>query len=133
MYLKLACCLAIVALFPVTAFSQSAPLTITSLSQNQTVAIRQLVRGRAASGIRQIWLVVHPLETDDCWAQGPTIVNSDGTWQIMAQFGEAGSEHAGKPYEVRALANPRRTAAPGRVQCGLDAELYSDPINVVRN
>lgn len=111
-------------------------VAIASLVPDQRVAPREFVSGRAPPGTRQIWLIVHPRETDECWAQGPGTADADGIWQIMGHFGEAGVQHAGKLYEIRAIAGPRlspdRRLEVGRVSCGLDALLSSEWVNVVR-
>jgi hypothetical protein len=108
----------------------------TSLAPNQRVAPRESVGGRAPPGTQQIWLIVHPREIDGCWAQGPGTADDDGNWQIMGHFGEVGAQHAGKLYEVRAIAGPRlspeRQLEVGPVGCGLDARLSSAWVNVVR-
>ena len=111
-------------------------IAITSLAPDQRVAPRESVGGRAPPGTQQIWLIVHPRETDACWAQGPGTADADGIWQIMGSFGEVGAQHSGKLYEVRAIAGPRSSPdmrLEGHfVNCGLDAQLSSEWVNVVR-
>lgn len=122
---------------PSGAFAEATMLRITSPMPDQSVSVRPFVRGEAPPGTKQVWLIVHPLETDDCWAQGPGIVNADGTWRIIGQFGEAGIQDAKKPYEVRAIANPHLPAdkplEAGPVSCGLDAQLHSESVDVIRD
>lgn len=133
--LMAATCLALS--LPSEAFAQPTALRITTPTPNQSVAVRTPVLGEAPPGTKQVWLIVHPLETNDCWAQGPSIVNADGTWRIIGQFGEAGNQDEKKPFEIRAIANPNLPAdkplAVGPANCGLDAQLYSEPVDVTRD
>ena len=131
---KLTCAAGIALLLPAVALGQSDSFKITDLTPDQAVDIRELVSGEAPIGVK-VWLIVHPLEIDDCWAQGPSAVSSGGTWRIMGQFGEAG-QHSGKPYEIRAIANPHvAPEAPlkaGLVSCGIEGDLNSDSVDLVR-
>lgn len=107
-------------------------ITIEKPSQKQTVGVRQDVAGKVSDNSATVWVVVQPRETADCWVQTPIAVNSDGSWQVMAQFGENIPSHSGKQYEVRALANPRTPLRVGRTGCWPEAEARSDPVYVVR-
>jgi len=110
---------------------QSFSITIERPAQKAAVAVREDVAGKTSARSR-VWLVIQPRETSDCWIQNPAIPTSDGSWRIPAQFGEEGSQHRGKAYEIRALVNPKNPLAPGKVNCWPEADAYSDPVHVTR-
>ena len=107
-------------------------IKIQTPTQKELVEVMHKVAGTVSERSAKVWLVVQPRETTDCWIQKPILVNSDGSWQLMAQFGEEKSEHSGKSYEIRALANPKSTMRIGKTSCWPEAAVYSDPVYVVR-
>lgn len=107
-------------------------VTIGSPAEGSTVATHQQVSGVVSDWRAQVWVVVHPLETADCWVQSQAVVEQGGAWSASAQFGEAVPEHSGKPYEIRALANPRSRLSPGMVRCWPAAGASSKPLRVRR-
>jgi len=111
---------------------QTLSIKIQKPAQKELVGVKHEVAGTVSDRSAKVWLVVRPRETADCWIQNPILVNNDGSWRLLSQFGEEKPEHSGKPYEIRALANPKTTMRPGKTICWPEAEVYSDPVYVVR-
>lgn len=100
--------------------------------QNDRVAVRSDVVGKTSEKKATVWVIVQPRETGDCWVQTSSIADSEGNWRVMAQFGEEAGEHAGRPYEIRALARPKGDIKTGKTACWPEAAVYSDPVYVTR-
>jgi hypothetical protein len=111
---------------------QARSATIQEPSQNEAVAVRHEVVGKVPEKGTTVWVIVHPRMTPDCWVQSPSISNSDGSWRVMAQFGENRPEHSGQHYEIRALTDPKGKLTVGKTACWPDAGSYSDSVYVVR-
>ena len=101
-------------------------------AKREPVGVRHEVSGAVSDKSARVWLVVHPQETSDCWIQNPILANADGTWRLLAQFGENDPAHSGKPFEIRAFANPKSALRPGKTTCWPEAEAHSDPVYVIR-
>lgn len=108
-------------------------IAIVSPTSNTTVEMHDRLRGTVTDAGASIWIVVHPIETMDCWIQKPVIVDQDGSWVANVQFGEDKPKHSGSPYEVRALANPKQALKPGKTSCWPEAVATSRPLFVRRS
>jgi hypothetical protein len=111
--------------------SASLSVSITA-PPNSEVDVHDFIMGKVSDKDSHVWLVIQPLETMACWVQKPVIVDDDGTWKASVQFGEHKTEHSGKRYEIRALANPRLALAPGPTKCWPQAEAISAALYVRR-
>jgi hypothetical protein len=94
--------------------------------------VHHKISGTVSDKNANVRVVIHPIETPDCWAQMPAVVGDDGTWSVVAQFGENDPSHSGKGYEVRAFANPRANLSPGPTPCWPQAAANSDALYVTR-
>lgn len=101
---------------------------ITAPENNSFVNVYDRVSGLVSDRQAHLWVVVQPLQTQDCWVQKPVIVDSRGIWTASVQFGEDKSLHSGKTYEVRVLANPIQKLVPGRTICWPEADAVSGPL-----
>lgn len=115
-----------------------------TMPPNQAIAIakpcngaqvgwRTIVKGRVLNPKSNVWVIIHPLEVNEHWVQPKIDVSSDGTWQVLAYFGQDGSVDAGKPYEIMAVANPKNLLKEGDAPPDWpDAEPKSDIVRVTR-
>lgn len=97
------------------------------------VAPRQLVTGIADAPLREVRLVVHPLDTGAYWVQPVPALARDGRWSVLAYFGRSGDIDAGKVFEVVAVADPEQPLEEGTVLAGWPkAAQRSSAITVTR-
>lgn len=83
----------------------SGELVITSPCPDSKVDAMRLVKGTVADAdVKEVWVIIHPMETADYWVQQKATVQ-DHKWEVICHFGEPG-QHVGKPYELRAVAMP---------------------------
>lgn len=110
------------------------PLTVTIIQPkpNAVVKPRDTVAGSVSDPRAKVWVVIHPTETSGFWVQPPVTVDSDGTWSVLAYFGREGSIDSGKPYEVRAFANPSEPLKPGERSEWPTASAQSRVVRVTR-
>ncbi|MDH5181608.1 MAG: hypothetical protein OEZ39_15565 [Gammaproteobacteria bacterium] len=111
-------------------------LTITAPATNSTVELHDVIRGRVSNpAVAEVWVVIHPVQSVDCWLQKPALVSADGSWMATVQFGKGEGEGSsgGLPYEVRALAGLRQPPIPGKTNCWPEAEVISRALYVKRN
>ena len=106
---------------------------ITSHKDEQRVPLNPIIRGKVFSKKANVWVIVHPMETDGFWVQPKATVNSDGKWRALIFIGRKGKEDSGKSFEIMAVANPKEDIARGDV---LDswpkAQAQSDTVELVR-
>lgn len=107
-------------------------ITIDSLQNNATVDVHEIISGRISIKNTHLWIVIHPIETQDCWVQLPVSINKAGEWIASVQFGEKTSAHNGKKFEVRALADKNNVLKPGRTRCWPKVAYQSASIYVER-
>lgn len=94
---------------------------------------RTKVTGTVSKPFSEVWVVVRPLETPDFWVQPKPTIKANGTWETLIYLGSDGPSHAGKAFELRAIANPIDSLKEGLVLPGWPrAEGKSDVINVTR-
>jgi hypothetical protein len=93
---------------------------------------RQEIKGTVSDPNADVRVVIHPVETPDFWVQDPVTVKDDGSWKVIAYFGEAKPEHAGKPFEVRAFANPSENLSAGKTARWPKAAARSNVVDVIR-
>ena len=110
---------------------QSLTVAITQPQPDAKVEQRATVSGSVSDPRAKVWVVIHPTETSGFWVQPPVTVDSDGTWSVLAYFGE-GSRDSGKPYEIRAFANPSETLKPGERSDWPTASAQSKVVRVTR-
>ena len=101
-------------------------LAILSPAAGATVSWRAPVDGRTDGRPREIWLIVRPIITNDCWVQPRAAIN-DGRWRVTATFGNVDS--IGAEYELRAIANPTAPLREGPVACWPQGEAQSDIVS----
>lgn len=101
-------------------------------ANGSTVDHRQEISGKVSDPNADIWVVIHPMETSDFWIQPRITVREDGSWKVIAYFGNAGPMHKGQHYEVRAFANPSVKLAEGKTQQWPGAAAKSNVLEVVR-
>jgi hypothetical protein len=93
---------------------------------------RQEVSGKVSDPNADVWVVVHPMETSDFWIQPHVTVREDGSWKVIAYFGNADPAHKGKRFEVRAFANPSDKLTEGKSNSWPVAEAKSNVLEVNR-
>lgn len=85
---------------------QSLDITIENPASQARVKPRDTISGKVSDPNATVWVVIHPKLTSDFWVQPPVTVDNDGTWEVEGHFGREGAVDSGKPYEIRAFANP---------------------------
>lgn len=90
-------------------------ITITSHKDQQSVALEPIIRGKVYSNKAQVWVIVHPMETEGYWVQQKATVRSDAKWYTQIFIGREGTEDSGKHFEIMAVANPKKPLARGDV------------------
>ncbi|MCA9472159.1 MAG: hypothetical protein MRJ96_15240 [Nitrospirales bacterium] len=94
---------------------------------------RTKVSGTVSNSLAKIWVVVRPLETRDFWVQPRTTVEANGEWETLIYLGGEDSSHAGKIFDVQAIANPEYPLNEGLILPGWPrAEGKSNVVRVVR-
>lgn len=88
-------------------------ITITSPGDGKKVDQRYLIEGTASDMVRDVWVVVHPIDTSSYWIQPRVSIRSDGAWSAMAYFGRSGELDKGKKFEVVAIADPQESLREG--------------------
>ena len=86
----------------------------------------------AEPGIEQVWIIVHPPQSETCWARGPAVVGQNGAWRLKAQFALPATTAPKEPYDLRAFTHPRAAVSPGLADCGVEAKLFSEAVDVTR-
>jgi hypothetical protein len=118
---------------PATESDAKRKLLIDAPCDGAKVAQRHFVQGVVTDAKAQVWVIVHPMETSDYWAQPNVTVRDGGKWKVLAYFGEPGAQHSGKSFEVRAVANPKLPLKEGQMLAKWpEAESTSQTIEVVR-
>jgi len=94
---------------------------------------RPTVGGTGGDPDAEVWVVVHPMEVADYWVQSPASVKADGTWKTIIYIGRPGTVDVGKHFEIRAVANPKKSIETGDVlPCWPEAEMSSEVVEVTR-
>jgi hypothetical protein len=112
--------------------SEQLRVVITSPKSGTVVEYRHEVNGTVSDPNADVWVVIRPVETSDFWVAPPVTVKEDGSWKVKAYFGEDKPEHSGKPFEVRAFANPVGNISEGKTTQWPRAAAKSNVANVVR-
>ena len=107
-------------------------ISLTAPKKGVGVTHRHEVSGKVSDSKADVWVVVRPVEQSDFWVQPPVTVDNDGTWKVTVYFGEAGSAHVGKRFEVRAFANPTGKISEGKSAQWPKAAARSNVVEVVR-
>lgn len=128
-FLGTACCLA---------GDNALTITIAEPRDGGEVAWKAVVRGSISNGEAEVWVMVHPVETDQCWPN-PSRTEPDGKWQTVVQCGRSKKLDSGQHFEIMAIANPtdrealRVAFSKGQpVKCWPRGETQSKSIVVVR-
>ena len=83
----------------------SGMLVITSPCPESKVKALHLVKGTVSDpDVKEVWVVIHPMESADYWIQQRATVQ-DHKWEVICHFGEP-EQHVGKRYEFIAVAMP---------------------------
>ena len=90
-------------------------ITITSHKDQQSVPLEPIIRGKVYSNKAQVWVIVHPMETEGYWVQQKGTVRSDAKWYTQIFIGREGTIDSGKHFEIMAVANPKTQVARGDV------------------
>jgi hypothetical protein len=73
------------------------------------------------------------METADYGVQPGVTVREGGKWKVLCYFGEPGSQHSGRHYEVLAFVDPKETLREGQLLSGWpSAQSQSQVVEVVR-
>lgn len=86
-------------------------LTISTATSDQPYMAR--VQGTLSGTAGEVWLIVHPTETQEFWVQAP--VAARGMFERSVVLGRPGEIDRGKTYEVRAVYAPREHLREGQV------------------
>jgi hypothetical protein len=107
-------------------------LAISSPKTGATVSINETVQGAVSDPSAHVWLIIHPIATNDCWVQ-PEAEIEGGKWFVNATFGLPQS--MGAQFEIRAIANPINPIQVGqRLPCWPQAQSESAAVRgLVRN
>jgi hypothetical protein len=107
-------------------------ITINAPCDGAKVKPRHFVEGVVSEPNAQVWVIIHPMENADFWAQPSVTVREGGKWKVLCYFGESG-QHSGKLYEVMAIANPKGSLREGQLFNGWpEAQSKSQVIEVIR-
>lgn len=90
-------------------------ITITSHKDQQSVQLEPIIRGKVFSNKAQVWVIVHPMETEGYWVQAKATVRSDAKWYTQIFIGREGTVDSGKHFEIMAVANPKKPISRGDV------------------
>lgn len=97
------------------------------------VTPRYLVTGVAELPVREVRIVIHPLDTGAYWVQPLPTPGKDGRWSVLAYFGRSGDIDTGKVFEVMAVGDPDQVLEEGTVLAGWPKALQRSPaIRVTR-
>jgi hypothetical protein len=108
-------------------------ITIANPRDDAKVEQRGLIGGTASDSIRDVWVIVHPMDTSSYWVQPRVSVRSGGVWSGMAYFGRSGDLDNGKRFEVVAIAEPQDTLREGEYgNSWPKAKWTSRPITLIR-
>lgn len=104
-------------------------MIITAETHSQ-IGANEPVIGRVSDAEAQVWLVLHPVQSHDCWLQGPVNVRQDGSWHARVVYKKSELFTGDNNIEVRAVANPERSGSDKKVTCWPAAEAISAPVFV---
>jgi len=77
------------------------------------------IEGTVSNPKATMTVVVYPVGTGQYWVQADTQVDSQtGNWRGSMYCGRPGDIDKGKPYEIRAFANPSESLPEGKVLSG---------------
>lgn len=107
------------------ASAQEVTVEILQPESGATVSEHQTVRGRVSDQRAPVWLVIHPIATNDCWVQ-PAAEIEGGQWFVEATFGLPQSKDA--QFSMRAIVSPTTVLQVGRVPCWPEAKSQSRTI-----
>ena len=89
------------------------------------------VVGKVSNPKAQVWLVIKPQRSTDCWIQSPAAVGKDGKWSVAAHFGDRNTHN--ESFELIAIANPKDDKThEGKARCWPGAMSKSKAVNVKR-
>src|ERR1051326_4610260 len=113
---RFALCLAL--LYPPSSHGKAKGIhiTISEPATNTNVAPLQSVTGKVSDPTARVWVIIQPRSAPDCWVQNEASVNTDGSWQTEAHFGEP-NRHAAEKFLVVAFARPQTELRPGKTPC----------------
>ncbi len=112
------------------AFAKS--LTIITPKNEANVEWRTLVQG-TASGVKNVWVIVHSLETAEYWVQPKAMVTKKGNWKVKVYVGNVNDSDNSRDFEIRAIANPYEKITVGQIYGIWPAgELNSEVIRVIK-
>jgi hypothetical protein len=81
----------------------SLEVAILSPPSGAELSEQALVEGKVAAPRAEVYVVVHPLETEHWWVQSRPLVQRDGRWQVQVQLGTS-IAGKGEQFEILALA-----------------------------
>jgi hypothetical protein len=113
-----------------TVLGRSEGFRITSPTDGSDVPERPDVVGTGATG--EVWVVVHPTDVSEFWAQPPVTVKEDGSWKVKIYIGRPGTVDVGKTFEVRAFMGVAGRVADGLLLGWPDAASKSQVVEVKR-
>ena len=92
-----------------------------------------IVKGKVQDLSSTIWVVVHPLGTNEYWVQPKVAQKTEGEWDVRIYIGRPGSVDIGKRFRIMAVANPEQALKEGDVfQAWPKAQWQSQIVEVTR-
>ncbi|MBN1569128.1 MAG: toll/interleukin-1 receptor domain-containing protein [Acidobacteria bacterium] len=124
---------AIIAIYLSSLWLGSKTLSISEPINGSVVGPECIVRGKAPRGVRDIWIVVNPVGSDEFWVQPKVEIVRGNTWEGRAYIGDSRSEGLKKAYRLRALCNAEEILLEGDVRGSWPAaSKYSQIVQVTR-
>lgn len=119
-----------------SAYGKQLEVKISSPSNGSVVPWRACVQGSVSDPEGKVWLIIHPMLTDDFWVQPAIdVMQRDSSWKVAGYFGRQSGIDDGKPYQMRIIANPKQplTETGNSPLSGWpEAEAVSDIVEVTR-
>ena len=103
---------------PPTPTKPTAQIQLLEPPDGSRVPSRQLVTGIADASLREVRVVIHPLDTGAYWVQPVPATAKDGRWSVLGYFGRSGDIDVGKVFEVVAFGDPEHPLDEGTVLGG---------------
>lgn len=125
-----------------TSISESGPekncpekICIFEPENDSQVTQRTFIRGKVDIPNSDVKIVIHPMEeSGQCWVQQDVLFTDSkkGEWAVQARFGVNGARDNGKPFAIKAIANPVSGVVEGEITCWPEGEFSSEAIIVHR-
>lgn len=91
----------------VQTFEQDVSIIISEPQSGQKVSLREWVRGKISDTSYELYVLIHPVATDNWWVQPLPNVRSGGNWEAYCFFGEE-TAGIGESFEIIAIGTRAR-------------------------